>query len=99
LARSPPPLGEHPETSLVGDAKRPYPIDGTRERYTFKVGNIRVIMMSDRNDLPYPVGRKASGGASPAGAVTEATFACRKDLVERARANDEIIISCHHHWS
>jgi hypothetical protein len=64
------PLGEHPETSLVDNAKRPYPIDGTWERYTFKVGNIRVVMMSDRNDLPYPVGRKASGGASPAGAVT-----------------------------
>jgi hypothetical protein len=91
------PLGEHPETSLVDNAKRPYSIDGTRERYTFKVGNIRVIMMSDRNDLPYPVGRRSSGGASPAGAVTEATFAWWKDLVARARADNEIIISCHHH--
>ena len=91
------PLGEHPETSLVDNTKRPYPIDGTWERYTFKFGNVRVLMMSDRNDLPYPVGRKASGGASPAGAVTPETFEWWKGQVERARANDEIIISCHHH--
>jgi hypothetical protein len=91
------PLGEHPETSLVDNAKRPYKIDGTYERYTFKVGNIRVIMMSDRNDLPYPVGRRASGGASPAGAVTPETFEWWKGQVERARANNEIIITCHHH--
>jgi hypothetical protein len=44
------------------------------ERYTFKVRNIRFLMMSDRNDLPYPVGRKPGGGASPAGAVTPETF-------------------------
>jgi hypothetical protein len=91
------PLGEHPETSLVDNAKRPYPIDGTWERYTFKFGNVRVLMMSDRNDLPYPIGRMATGGASPAGAVTAETFEWWKGQVERARANGEIIISCHHH--
>jgi hypothetical protein len=91
------PVGEHPETSLVDNARRPYPTDGTWERYTFKVGNIRFVMMSDRNDLPYPVGREASGGASPAGAVTEETFAWWKRLVETARANNEIIVSRHHH--
>src|SRR5262249_21796121 len=67
------PVGEHTETSGVDPNKRPYPIDGTWERYTFKVGNIRFLMMGDRNDLPYPVGRRASGGASPAGAVTPET--------------------------
>jgi len=61
------PIGEQ---SGVDPAKRPYPIDGTWERYTFKVENLRFLMMSDRNDLPYPVGRRAAGGASPAGAVT-----------------------------
>jgi hypothetical protein len=30
--------------------------------------------MGDRNDLPYPIGRRATGGASPAGAVTPETF-------------------------
>ncbi|MEI9901772.1 MAG: hypothetical protein WDN31_18605 [Hyphomicrobium sp.] len=45
------------------------------------MGNIRFLMMSDRNDLPYPVGRQESGGGSPAGAVD------RRDMgmVEEAR--------------
>jgi hypothetical protein len=82
------PLGEHPETSLVDNAKRPYPIDGTWERYTFKFGNVRVLMMSDRNDLPYPVGRKASGGASPAGAVTPETSVQNQASAETANQVD-----------
>jgi Calcineurin-like phosphoesterase len=89
------PLGEHTETSGVDPAKRPYPIDGTWERYTFKAGNIRFLMMSDRNDLPYPVGRRSTGGASPAGAVTPETFAWWKAQVEAS--SDEIIVTCHHH--
>ncbi len=89
------PVGEHTETSGVDPAKRPYPVDGTWERYTFKVDNIRFLMMSDRNDLPYPVGRRSTGGASPAGAVTPETFAWWKSQVEAS--SDEIIISCHHH--
>jgi hypothetical protein len=89
------PLGEHTATSGVDNSKRPYPIDGTWERYTFKVGNIRFLMMSDRNDLPYPVGRKAEGGASPAGAVTPETFEWWKNHVESSK--DDIIMSCAHH--
>jgi len=89
------PLGEHPEHSCVDISKRPYPVEGTWERYTFKVGNIRFLMMSDRNDLPYPVGRMEKGGGSPAGAVTSETFAWWKELVEADQ--DEIIVSCHHH--
>jgi hypothetical protein len=90
------PVGEHMETSGVDPNKRPYPIDGTWERYTFKVGNIRFLMMGDRNDLPYPVGRRASGGASPAGAVTPETFAWWTSHVESA-GKDEIIITGAHH--
>jgi 3',5'-cyclic AMP phosphodiesterase CpdA len=90
------PAGEHTETSGVDPNKRPYPIDGTWERYTFKVGNIRFLMMGDRNDLPYPVGRRASGGASPAGAVTPETFAWWTSHVESA-GKDEIIITGAHH--
>ena len=84
------PLGEHAATSGVDNSKRPYPIDGTWERYSFKVGNIRFLMMSDRNDLPYPVGRKADGGASPAGAVTSETFEWWKNQVE-------FLAGRHHH--
>jgi hypothetical protein len=90
------PVGEHTETSGVDPKKRPYPIDGTWERYTFKVGNIRFLMMSDRNDLPYPVGRRATSGASPAGAVMPETFEWWKSQVERA-GKDEIIITGAHH--
>jgi len=89
------PIGEHTATSGVDPAKRPYPIDGTWERYTFKVGNLRFLMMSDRNDLPYPVGRRAAGGASPAGAVTAETFSWWKKQVESSA--DEIVVTCHHH--
>jgi hypothetical protein len=53
-------------------------------------------MMGDRNDLPYPVGRRATGGASPAGAVTPETFEWWKSQVERA-GKDEIIITGAHH--
>ncbi len=70
-----------PQTSGVDVSRRPYPTEGTWERYAFTVGNIRFLMMSDRNDLPYPVGRQESGGGSPAGAVD------RRDMgmVEEAR--------------
>ena len=50
-------------------------------------------MMSDRND--YPIGRKPTGGASPAGAVTMETLAWWKSQVEGSK--DEIIVNCHHH--
>src|SRR5262245_21724259 len=90
------PVGEHTETSGVDPNKRPYPIDGTWERYTFKVGNIRFLMMGDRNDLPYPVGRRTTGGASPAGAVTPETFAWWTSHVESAGKDDIIITGAHH---
>ncbi|MGO4683899.1 metallophosphoesterase [Hyphomicrobium sp. 2TAF46] len=89
------PVGESRETSGVDAQRRPYPIKGTWERYSFKVGNINFLMMSDRNDLPYPVGRQEFGGGSPAGAVTGETWAWWRQKVEEAR--NEIVISCHHH--
>ncbi len=89
------PLSENPNFSGVEAARRPYPIEGTWERYSFRVGNLRFLMMSDRNDLPYPVGRRETGGGSPAGAVTSDTFAWWQHEVEAA--GDDIVISCHHH--
>ncbi len=89
------PLSENPDFSGVEAARRPYPIEGTWERYGFRVGNLRFLMMSDRNDLPYPVGRRETGGGSPAGAVTSDTFAWWQREVEAA--GDDIVISCHHH--
>lgn len=88
------PTGEHSQTSGVDPAERPYPVEGTWERYSFRAGNLLFLMMSDRNDLPPPVGRGERGGY-PAGAVTGETFRWWKHMVE---ANPKsIIISAHHH--
>lgn len=94
------PMGENTDFSGVDPAKRPYKPKGTWERYSFKVGNILFLMMSDRNDLPPPVGRgkidsKSEVGGYPAGAVTGETFNWWKGLVESSP--NAIIISGHHH--
>jgi hypothetical protein len=54
-------------------------------------------MMSDRNDLPYPVGRQEFGGGSPAGAVTTETWSWWSARVKAARDYNEIVIGRHHH--
>jgi len=94
------PMGENTQFSNVDSARRPYPVFGTWERYSFKVGNALFLLMSDRNDLPPPVGRgpiddTINRGGYPAGAVTSMTFAWWKELVELNP--NSIIISGHHH--
>ena len=88
------PLGEHPEVSGVHADRRPYAIEGTWERYRFRVGNALFLVMSDRNDGGPPVGRGAFGGY-PAGAVTGETFDWWVDQVESNQ--DNIIVTAHHH--
>jgi hypothetical protein len=88
------PTGENTLHSGVDPLNRPYAVVGTWERYTFRVGNLLFVMMSDRNDGGPPVGRGERGGY-PAGAVTGETFAWWKELVKQNP--DAIIISCHHH--
>jgi hypothetical protein len=88
------PEGSHTEHSGVDPGRRPYPIDGTWERYSFRVGNLLFLMMSDRNDGGPPVGRAERGGY-PAGAVTGETF---RWWTDRLRAADgAVVISAHHH--
>lgn len=89
------PLGERTHYSRVHADRRPYPITGTWERYSFQVGNILILMMGDRNDLGPPSGRLVTGGGFPAGAVTQETFEWWVRMVEENQ--DKIIISCHHH--
>jgi hypothetical protein len=88
------PLGQHTEFSGVNPAKRPYPIDGTWERYSFRVGNILCLMMSDRNEPSQRIGRGTLGG-HPSGVVSGETFAWWKKMVEGNP--DSIIISVHHY--
>jgi hypothetical protein len=88
------PAGENTAYSGVDPSRRPYPIEGTWERYSFRVGNLLFLMMSDRNDVGPPVGRGDYGGY-PAGAVTGETFEWWQRMVEANQ--DSIIISAHHH--
>ena len=88
------PTGENTEFSGVDTTRRRYPVTGTWERYEFRVGNLLFLMMSDRNDLPVPVGRGKRGGY-PAGAVTGQTVNWWQERVEANR--DAIIVSAHHH--
>ena len=92
------PIGENTETSGVDPRRRPFPVEGTAERYSFRVGNVLFLMMSDHNYGGPPVGRIAREGhpgGYPAGAVTGETFKWWRAMVEENR--DCIIISTHHH--
>lgn len=93
------PLGKNTRFSGVDPARRPFPVEGTWERYRFQAGNILFLMLADRNDVPTPVGRGHSrsenSGGFPAGAVTRDTFEWWKQQV--LENQDKIIITMHHH--
>jgi hypothetical protein len=93
------PLGENTKFSGVDPQRRPFPVEGTWERYRFVAGNVLFLMLADRNDVPTPVGRGHSrdgkSGGYPAGAVTRATFDWWKQQV--LENQDKIIITMHHH--
>lgn len=88
------PTGEHPQFSGVRAERRPFPIEGTWERYSFVAGNVLVLMIGDRNDGGPPKGRGEVGGY-PAGAITRETFEWWRTMVEANQ--DKIIITCAHH--
>lgn len=88
------PEGLNPQYSQVRKERRPFPIEGNWERYSFVSGNIVFLMISDRNDGGPPKGRAARGGW-PAGAVTHETFEWWKRMVEGNQ--DKIIVTCAHH--
>jgi hypothetical protein len=92
-------LGENTEFSGVDPKRRPFPVEGTWERYKFQAGNILFLMLADRNDAPEPVGRGHSrdgkSGGYPPGAVTRDTFNWwKKQVLEN---QDKIIVTMHHH--
>ncbi len=93
------PLGENTTFSGVDPKKRPFPVEGTWERYRFLAGNVLFLMLADRNDAPEPVGRghskEGKSGGYPAGAVTRETFNWwKKQVLDN---QDKIIITMHHH--
>jgi len=88
------PMGENTEFSNVDNNKRPYPVEGTWERYSFRVGNILFLMMSDINEPTQTIGRGDLGG-NPSGVVSGETFEWWKKMVQDNQ--DSIIISVHHY--
>lgn len=88
------PLGENPGTSGVDAANRPFPVEGTWERYSFTVGNVLFLMMSDINEPTQRPGRGVLGG-NPGGVVSGDTYRWWMDMVERNR--DKIIVTAHHY--
>jgi hypothetical protein len=88
------PTGSHTEQSGVIALRRPFQVHGTWERYSLSVGNLRLLMMSDRNDPARRLPRR-EGGGNPGGVVSGETFRWWRDEVERYR--DAIIVSAHHY--
>lgn len=88
------PLGENTTHSGVRADRRPFPITGTWERYSFRAGNLLFLMMSDINEPSQKLGRGTLGG-NPAGVVSGETFAWWRRMVEENPKS--IIISVHHY--
>lgn len=88
------PLGAHTAHSGVDAGARPYPVTGTWERYSFRVGNLLFLMLSDRNEPSQAVGRGTLGG-NPGGVVSADTFDWWVNMVEQNR--DSLIITVHHY--
>jgi hypothetical protein len=78
----------------VDAKKRPFPVDGTWERYSVRIGNLLFLMMSDINEPSQKIGRGTLGG-NPGGVVSGETFRWWKRMVEENRTS--IIISAHHY--
>ena len=92
------PLGLNAKYSGVDSRLRKYPPAGTWERYSFRVGNMLFLMLSDRNDYAPPVGCIVDGkgyGGRPAGAVTLDTFRWWQKQVESA--GDLLVVTVSHH--
>jgi hypothetical protein len=88
------PLGENTEYSKVNRHCRPFQINGTWERYSFMVGNILFLMMSDINEKTQKIGRGQLGG-NPGGVVSIDTFKWWRSQI--SENNDKIIVSVHHY--
>ena len=87
------PLGLNTAFSLVDNNARPYPVEGEWDHYSFKVGNLLYLMLSDRNEGPPPFGRLCSAGY-PSGRMSLETY---NWWVQQVEAHpDYIIITISH---
>jgi hypothetical protein len=83
-----------PAFSHVDAKRRPFDIEGTWERYSFRIGNLLFLMMSDVNEPTQKLGRGPLGG-NPGGVVRGETFRWWKRQVEQNPSS--IIITAHHY--
>jgi hypothetical protein len=67
------PLGQHTGFSGIDNGRRPYPVQGAWDHYSFQVGNILFLMLGDRNEGPPPFGRLCSAGY-PSGRMSLDTY-------------------------
>lgn len=88
------PLGQHTAFSGVDAGARRYPVSGTWQHYSFRVGNLLFLMLSDRNEPTQTVGRGTLGG-NPGGVVSGDTFRWWKQMV--LNNPDAIIVTVHHY--
>lgn len=90
------PLGEHTAFSGVNNERRPYAIEqGSHwQHYSFRIGNMLFLMMSDRNEPTQKIGRGTLGG-NPGGCLSGDTLQWWKQQVE---ANPDCIITSIHHY-
>lgn len=58
--------GQHTEFSGVDANARPYPVEGAWDHYSFRVGNLLFLMLSDRNEPTQTVGRARSAATRAA---------------------------------
>lgn len=97
------PFGEFTATSGVAMSDYPYPPvttgGATWANYYFDVGNVRFVMLSDRNWSSVPVGRCPGSQGYPSGAVAENVFDWLSAIIAANEAAPEpkIIIIAHHH--
>ncbi|BBX61492.1 hypothetical protein MSAS_06660 [Mycobacterium saskatchewanense] len=88
------PLGGHTRFSGVDPSARRYPVVGVWQHYSFRVGNLLFLMLSDRNEPTQTVGRGPLGG-NPGGVVSGATFDWWNHMV--LTHPDSIIVTVHHY--
>jgi hypothetical protein len=88
------PTGSHPASSGVHADRRPYPVLGTWERYSVEIGNLLLLLMSDRNEPSRHLPRSEVGG-NPGGVVSAETFAWWRDQL---RSHPEHLVITGHHY-
>jgi hypothetical protein len=91
-------MGVKTPFSGVHPGRRPYAVEGTWERYAFRVGNLLFLMMSDINEPSQAVGRGDLNGAvggNPGGVVSGETFRWWRRQVS---THPDALIVCAHHY-